>query len=137
MAEPNTFFVQLKGPFTSDDDLLKLIELEKTFDIHDSSTGDTQKVTENRFIKKIGIQITPEASFEAQVLMPEARHRIQIGGSGDDIFTIGATGILEMDNLRLDKTNLSDNFHFLQEENELTLVDLVLDTNIIDSEGGK
>lgn len=137
MAEPNTFFVQLKGPFTEDDNLLTLIELEKTFDIHDSSTGNTQQVTENRFIKKIGIQITPEASFEAQVLMPEARHRIQIGGSGDDIFTIGATGILEMDNLRLDKNELDNNFHFLQKENELTLVDLVLDTNIIDSEGGK
>lgn len=136
--EPNTFLVQLQGPFSADEkdenyNLLKKIELEKTFQIHDSATGGYKDVTESRFIKKIGIQITPEASFEAQVLMPKSRHEIQIG---DNIFTVGGTGILEIDNLRLTKNDILT-IHFLQNENELTLVDFILDTNIIDSEGGK
>ena len=137
--ESNTFLVQLRGPFSTKDNLLQDIELEKTFDIHDSSTGNFQPITENRFIKKIGIQITPEASFEAQVKMPNtASHQIIIGhlGSDDYVFTIGATGILEMDDLRLTKDEIST-IQFLQNENELTLVDLILDTDIIDSEGGK
>ena len=137
-TEPNTFLVQLRGPFKKDESLLEKIELEKTFIIHDSSTEDFQRVTENLFIKKIGIQITPESSFEAQVSIPELRHEVQIGKtlSNEDTFVIGATGMLEMNNLALDKNNINY-FYFKQDENELTIVDLVLEVDRNDSEGGK
>lgn len=125
--EPNTFLVQFQGPFTPEDDFLEAFELNE--EIHND-------FTEFRFIKKIGIQITPEIPFEIQVLLPEKdRHYIQIGS---DKFIIGPTGILEIDNLRLTKKEMKDKkIHFLQKENELTLVDFILDTNIIDNGGGK
>lgn len=119
--EPNAFLVQLRGPFSKNHNLLEDLELE------------------NRFIKKIGIQITPEVPFEVQARMPQtASHEIRIGHleDNDDVFIIGATGILEMDDLKLTQNEISV-IQFQQDENELTLVDLILDTNIIDSEGGK
>lgn len=84
----------------------------------------------NILIKKIAIQISPSdqpiicrdtKDYSNDFLQKSSQRKIKIG---DSEFYMGWTGILELSDLEIDT---EDDFYFLQQEPESTIVDLILD----------
>ena len=116
MSEKNRYLIQLVGPFFQGSSIV--------LDLPWGEGAEKQK------IEKIAIQIASNdapmverdaPTCPADFLSKNIKRKIRLGNYGD--FNIGFTGILELDELELLQ---GDEIHFLQDEPETTIVDIVL-----------